>query len=61
MSSGIVRISKSRIHELEWGRQGLRIEFCLGKHLGKWPLQTLRRKWEDNIKMDFREVVGGHG
>jgi hypothetical protein len=25
------------------------------------PLGRPRRRWEDNIKMDLREVEGGHG
>jgi len=24
--------------------------------LGKWPLKRLRRRWEDNIKIDLREM-----
>jgi len=30
----------------------------VGKPEGKRPLGRSRRRWEDNIKMDFREVVG---
>ena len=26
------------------------------KHAGKRPLGRLRRRWEDNIKIDFQEV-----
>jgi hypothetical protein len=26
---------------------------------GRRPLERLRRRWEDNIKMDLREVGGG--
>jgi hypothetical protein len=33
----------------------------VGKPEGKRQLGTSRRRWEDNIKMDVREVVGGHG
>ena len=33
----------------------------VGKPEGKRPLGTLRRKWEDNIKMDLQEVGGGCG
>ena len=29
----------------------------VGKHEGKRPLGMPRRRWEDNIKMDLREVV----
>jgi hypothetical protein len=31
----------------------------MGKPEGKRPLGSLRRSWEDNIKMDFQEVVCG--
>ena len=30
----------------------------VGKPEGKRPLGRLRRRWEDNIKMDLREVGG---
>jgi len=30
----------------------------VGKPEGKRPFGRLRRRWEDNIKMDLREVVG---
>ena len=30
----------------------------VGKHEGKRPLGRPRRRWEDNIKMDIREVGG---
>jgi hypothetical protein len=33
----------------------------VGKPEGKRPLGRPRRRWEDNIKMDFQEVEGGHG
>jgi len=31
----------------------------VGKPKGKRPLGIPRRSWEDNIKMDLREVGGG--
>ena len=31
----------------------------VGKPEGKRPLERPRRRWEDNIKMDLREVGGG--
>jgi len=31
----------------------------VGKPLGKRQLGKLRRRWEDNIKMDLQEVGGG--
>ena len=62
----IVRVVKSR--RMRWaghvacmgkGRGVHRI--LLGKPEGKKPLGRPRRRWEDNIKMDFREVGGSCG
>ena len=33
----------------------------VGKPEGKRPLGRPRSRWEDNIKMDIQEVVGGRG
>jgi hypothetical protein len=33
----------------------------VGKPEGKRPLGISRRRWEDNIKMDLKEVRGGRG
>ena len=33
----------------------------MGKPEGKRPLEKPRRKWEDNIKMDFQEMGCGAG
>jgi hypothetical protein len=33
----------------------------VGKPEGRRPLGRPRRRWEDNIKMDLREVGWGHG
>jgi hypothetical protein len=33
----------------------------VGKPEGKRPLRRLRREWEDNIKIDLREVGWRHG
>ena len=33
----------------------------VGKPEGKRPLGRPRRRWEDNIRMDIREVGGGCG
>ena len=33
----------------------------VGKPEGKRPLRRKRRRWENNIKMDFQEVGGGRG
>jgi hypothetical protein len=32
-----------------------------GKPEGRRPLERPRRRWQDNIKMDVREVGWGHG
>ena len=39
---------------MEDGRSAFRI--FTGKHTGKRPLGMLRRRWEDNIKMDLKEI-----
>jgi hypothetical protein len=40
------------------GRDVYRV--LVGKPEGKRPLGRLRRRWEDNIKMDLREIgIGG--
>jgi hypothetical protein len=31
----------------------------VGRHEGRRPLGRHRRRWEENIKMDFREIVFG--
>jgi hypothetical protein len=33
----------------------------MGKSEGKTPLGRPRRRWEDGIKMDLREIGGGGG
>jgi hypothetical protein len=33
----------------------------VGKPEGRRPLERPRRRWENNIKMDLREVEWGHG
>jgi hypothetical protein len=35
--------------------------FLVGKPEGKRPLGRPRRRWEDNIKMDLKEVGGACG
>ena len=59
-SSNIVRVIKSR--RMRWAartaRMGVRknvYRVLLGKPEGKRPLRRLRRRWEDNIKMDLQE------
>ena len=60
----IVRVVKSRRmrlvgHVARMG-EGRRVHRVLvGKPEGKRPLGRPRRRWEENIKMDLREVGGG--
>jgi hypothetical protein len=60
-SPKIVRVIKAR--RMRWagpvahvgeGRGVYRV--LLGRHEGKRPLGRPRRRWEDSIKMDFREI-----
>jgi len=60
----IVRVVKSRrmiwaghVARMGEGRDVHRV--LVGKHEGKRPLGRPRRRWEDNIKMDLREVGRG--
>jgi len=60
----IVRVVKSR--RTGWARhvacmgEGRGVHrVLLGKRDGKTPLWRPRRRWEDNIEMDLREVGGG--
>ena len=59
--SNIIRNLKSR--QLRWAGHVAHMEesrnaykILVGKPEGKRPLQRPRCRWEDNIKMDFREV-----
>ena len=58
----IIRNLKSR--QLRWAGHVTHMEqsrnaysVLVGKPEGKRPLWRLKRRWEDNIKMDLREVV----
>ena len=65
-SPNIILVIKSR--RLGWtgyiawmeDRRGA-YRFSVEKPEGRRPVGRLRRKWEDNIKMDFREVRWGIG
>ena len=61
-----VRVIKSR--RMRWAGHVARMEegrgvhkVLVGKPEGKRPLGGPRRRWEDNIKMDLREVGRGFG
>ena len=62
----IVRVVKSRRmrwagHVARMGQGRGRHRVLVGKPEGKRPLGRPRLRWEDNIKMDLQEVVGGCG
>ena len=42
------------ITRIEEGRNAFKI--LTGKPTGKRPLERLRRRWEDNIRMDLDEI-----
>ena len=59
----IVRVVKSRMilagHLARMGEGRGVHRVLVGKSEGKRPMGRPRRRWEDNIKMDLREVGGG--
>jgi len=64
--SNILRVVKSK--RLRWAGHVARMgegrgmyRVLVGKPEGKRPLGRPRRRWEDNIKMDLKEVGGGFG
>jgi hypothetical protein len=38
------------------GREEMHIQLLLEKSLGKWSFERPRRRWEDNIKMNLRNI-----
>ena len=65
-SPNIIRSLNSR--RLRWARYVARMEQCrnayrvlVGKLEGKRPLGRPRRRWEDNIRMNLREVGSDPG
>ena len=63
-SPNIVRVIKSRRmrwagHVAGMGKRRGMYRILVGKSEGKRPLGKPRRRWEDNIKMDLREVGCG--
>ena len=63
-SPSIVGVIKSRTmrwvcHEARARGEERRIRVLEGKPEGKRPLGRPRRRWEDNITMDFQEVGCG--
>jgi hypothetical protein len=39
-----------------WGKGGVFTVFSVGRHEGKRPLGRPRRRWEDNINTDLKEI-----
>jgi hypothetical protein len=63
-SPSIIRIVKSRRmrwagHVARMGEKRNAYRILVGKPEGKRPLGRLRRRWEDNIKMDVRQMEWG--
>jgi hypothetical protein len=65
-SPDIIRQIKSR--RMRWAGHAARMGegrkvygLLVGKPEGKRPLERLRRRWEDGIKMDLREIGWGGG
>jgi hypothetical protein len=63
-SPNIVQVMKSRRmrwagHVAGMGERRVVYRVLVGKPEGKRPLGIPRRRWEDNIKMDFEEVGCG--
>jgi hypothetical protein len=48
-------------HVVHMGEERWVHRVLVGKPEGKRPLGRPRRRWEDNIKMDFQEVGGARG
>ena len=55
----IKKIEMGRLCSTMWKRRGAH-RVLMGKPEGRRPLARLRSTWEDNIKMDLREVGWGH-
>jgi hypothetical protein len=60
-STNIFRVMKSR--RMRWAEHVARMDerrvvyrVLVGRPEGKRPLRRSRRRWEDNIKMDVREI-----
>jgi hypothetical protein len=63
-SPSIIRVIKSRTlrwagHVARMGERRGAYRALVGKPEGRRPLGRPRRKWEDNIRMDLREVGWG--
>jgi hypothetical protein len=64
-SPNIIRVIKPRLrwtgHVARMGETRGAYRVLVENPEGRRPLERPRRRWEDNIKMDLREVEGGRG
>jgi hypothetical protein len=65
-SPNIIRVIKPRRmrwagHVARMGEERGAYRILVGRPEGRRPLGTPRRRWEDNIKTDLREVGWEHG
>jgi hypothetical protein len=61
LSPNIIRVIKSRRMRWPWhvarmGEKPVTYRILVGRPQGRGPLERPRLRWEDNIKMDIREV-----
>jgi hypothetical protein len=59
--ANLIRINKARRmrwvgHVARMGAKRITYRVWVGKQEGKRPLERLRRRWEDNIKIDLGEI-----
>jgi hypothetical protein len=55
----VTDVSGQPIGPIVWGVKRGAYRALVGKREGRRPLGRPRRRWEDNIKMDLREVGWG--
>jgi hypothetical protein len=48
-------------HAAHRGAERCAYRVLVGKPEGRRPLERPRNRWEENIKIDFQEVLSGHG
>jgi hypothetical protein len=44
------------VHAARMREKRIECRILVGKPDGKWPLKRPRRRWEDNNKIDLREI-----
>jgi hypothetical protein len=62
MGTTVTNQNRLRFEVLEAVKMSIVFFILVGRSEGRRPLGRLRRRWEDNIKMDLREIgFGGCG